>query len=112
MRYISAVLYTALALGANAAHADVSSAEAAREGTMKKLIFSEATSVSGETFTDPSGATYTLDDFRDTAQAIFDGRLGALDWVETRPLSDGQAAFEDILAGQAAAPKIILKPEA
>lgn len=56
--------------------------------------------------------TYTPEDFRDTAQAIFDGRLGALDWVETRPLSDGQAAFEDILAGQAAAPKIILKPEA
>ena len=64
MRYISAVLYTALALGANAAHADVSAAEAAREGTMKKLIFSEATSVSDETFTDPSGATYTLDDFQ------------------------------------------------
>ena len=64
MRYISAVLYTALALGANAAHADVSAAEAAREGTMKKLIFSEATSVSGEAFTDPSGATYTLADFQ------------------------------------------------
>lgn len=64
MRYISAVLYTALALGANAAHADVSAAEAAREGTMKKLIFSEATGVSDETFTDPSGATYTLADFQ------------------------------------------------
>ena len=55
--------------------------------------------------------TYTPADFRDTAQAIFDGRLGALDWVDTRPLRDGQAAFEDILAGRAAAPKIVLKPE-
>ena len=56
--------------------------------------------------------TYTPVDFRDTAQAIFDGRLGDLDWVETRPLSDGQGAFEDILAGRAEAPKIILKPDA
>jgi L-gulonate 5-dehydrogenase len=55
--------------------------------------------------------TYTPADFRDTAQAIFDGRLGALDWIETRPLSDGQSAFEDLLAGRAEAPKIILKPD-
>ncbi|MEM9105364.1 MAG: alcohol dehydrogenase catalytic domain-containing protein [Pseudomonadota bacterium] len=55
--------------------------------------------------------TYTPDDFRETAQAIFDGRLGALDWIETRPLSEGQSAFEDILAGRAEAPKIVLKPE-
>ena len=64
MRYIFAVLYTALALGANAANADIAAAEAAREGTMKKLIFSEAKSVSGETFTDPSGSTYALADFQ------------------------------------------------
>ncbi|MCP4315470.1 MAG: galactitol-1-phosphate 5-dehydrogenase, partial [Hyphomicrobiales bacterium] len=54
--------------------------------------------------------TYTADDFRATAQAIFDGRLGALDWIESRPLSQGQSAFEDILAGRVEAPKIILKP--
>ena len=54
--------------------------------------------------------TYTQDDFRQTAQAIFDGRLGALDWVDVRPLKDGARAFEEISAGQAAAPKIILKP--
>lgn len=53
---------------------------------------------------------YTPEDFRATADAIFDGRLGALDWVETRPLSEGQRAFEDILGGRAAAPKIILRP--
>lgn len=55
--------------------------------------------------------TYTSQDFRDTAQAMFDGRLGPLDWVETRPLSDGAAAFADIRAGRVAAPKIILKPD-
>lgn len=54
--------------------------------------------------------TYTQQDFRDTAQAIFDGQLGALDWPEIRSLSDGAAAFQDIKAGAAAAPKIILKP--
>ncbi|MDA7429392.1 alcohol dehydrogenase catalytic domain-containing protein [Primorskyibacter aestuariivivens] len=54
--------------------------------------------------------TYTAQDFRDTAQAMFDGRLGALDWIEQRSLSDGAAAFEDIRAGRVAAPKIVLKP--
>lgn len=56
--------------------------------------------------------TYTAQDFRDTAQAICDGRLGPLDWVEARSLSDGAAAFADIRAGRVAAPKIILKPDA
>lgn len=56
--------------------------------------------------------TYTAQDFRDTAEAMFDGRLGALNWTEARPLSDGAAAFEDIRAGRVAAPKIILKPDA
>lgn len=54
--------------------------------------------------------TYTAQDFRDTAAAIFDGRLGALDWTEQRPLIDGQQAFSDIRAGNVAAPKIILEP--
>ena len=49
-------------------------------------------------------------DFNDTAQAVFDGRLGALDWADIRPLCDGARAFADIKAGCAAAPKIILKP--
>ena len=54
--------------------------------------------------------TYTAQDFRDTAQAMFDGRLGPLDWIEERPLSDGASAFADIRAGRVAAPKIVLKP--
>ena len=54
--------------------------------------------------------TYTYQDFRDTAAAIFDGRLGPLDWTEERPLSEGPRAFEDIRAGKVAAPKIVLVP--
>ncbi len=54
--------------------------------------------------------TYTMADFRETAAAIFDGRLGALDWVEVRPLSEGARAFEDIAAGRVAAPELVLEP--
>ncbi len=55
--------------------------------------------------------TYTAQDFRDTADAMFAGRLGALDWIETRPLADGANAFDDIRSGRLATPKIILKPD-
>lgn len=54
--------------------------------------------------------TYTAQDFRDTAAALFDGRLGALDWTEARPLAEGARAFDDIRAGRVAAPKIVLHP--
>ncbi len=54
--------------------------------------------------------TYTEQDFIDTANAIFDGRFGSLDWMENRPLNKGGQAFKDILAGKVAAPKIILNP--
>ena len=55
--------------------------------------------------------TYTMADFRDTAQAIFDGAFGSLDWVQTRPLDAGAKAFSDLRAGKVAAPKIILIPD-
>lgn len=55
--------------------------------------------------------TYTAQDFRDTAAAMFDGRLGGLDWIEERPLSAGAQAFIDIRAGHVAAPKIVLLPQ-
>jgi len=54
--------------------------------------------------------TYSAADFRDTAEALFAGRLGTLDWAEIRPLSEGARAFADIRAGRAAAPKIVLAP--
>ena len=55
--------------------------------------------------------TYSRQDFEDTAQAMFEGRLGTLDWAETRALNDGVSAFHDLRNGRVAAPKIILKPE-
>ena len=54
--------------------------------------------------------TYTMQDFRDTAAALFAGKLGPLNWTETRPLSEGWQAFQDIRAGRVPAPKIILHP--
>lgn len=54
--------------------------------------------------------TYTMQDFLDTAAAMFDGRLGALDWPEIRPLSEGARAFAELQAGNVAAPKIMLAP--
>lgn len=54
--------------------------------------------------------TYTAQDFRDTAQGIYDGIFGALDWAEHRALKDGAAAFAEILDGKVAAPKVILHP--
>lgn len=53
---------------------------------------------------------YTPLDFRETVAAIADGRLGALSWLEERPLSEGPAAFHDIDAGKTAAAKIVLRP--
>ena len=55
--------------------------------------------------------TYTPEDFRATARAIFDGSLGGLGWTEERPLADGAAAFADIRSGRAAAPKTLLVPD-
>ncbi len=54
--------------------------------------------------------TFTRADFVATLNAIAAGRFGPLDWVEERPLSAGAAAFSDILAGNAAHPKIMLRP--
>ncbi len=54
--------------------------------------------------------TYTMAEFRDTARAIFAGRLGDFGWLEERPLAEGAAAFADLLAGRVAAAKIVLRP--
>jgi threonine dehydrogenase-like Zn-dependent dehydrogenase len=54
--------------------------------------------------------TYSSIDLRAAIQALHSGALGALDWVETRLLSDGAAAFREIHEGNAAAPKIVLRP--
>jgi L-gulonate 5-dehydrogenase len=53
---------------------------------------------------------YTMAEFADTFAAMIAGRLGPLDWFETRPLADGVQAFADIRAGRNAVPKIVLRP--
>ncbi len=61
----SAVLYTALILGANSAFAGIAELEALREGTLKKLVFaSEPKDVSQVVFTDPDGGEYQLSDWQ------------------------------------------------
>lgn len=54
--------------------------------------------------------TYTALDFEETVAALVAGRMGALDWVETRPLGFGPKAFADLVAGRVASPKVILQP--
>ncbi|MDU9005979.1 zinc-dependent alcohol dehydrogenase [Sedimentitalea todarodis] len=54
--------------------------------------------------------TYTSDDFRQTAEAMYRGELGALDWFQPRALQDGADAFADLRNGTVSAPKIVLDP--
>ena len=54
--------------------------------------------------------TYTREDFRATVGALADGMFGELDWVETRPLSDGPQAFADLDKGIISAAKLVLVP--
>jgi L-gulonate 5-dehydrogenase len=54
--------------------------------------------------------TYTMADFRETAQAIFTGQLGDFNWIEQRSLDDGAQAFADLMTGQVTASKIVLQP--
>ncbi|RVT87237.1 TlpA family protein disulfide reductase [Rhodobacteraceae bacterium CCMM004] len=62
MKRVAAVLYLALAMGANAAPADLA---ALREGDMKKLMFHAAPeAVSDVVFTDAAGAEHRLSDWR------------------------------------------------
>jgi L-iditol 2-dehydrogenase len=53
---------------------------------------------------------YTPAEFRTVVGLLVAGRLGALDWLEARPLAEGARAVADIDAGTVAAAKIILFP--
>ncbi len=53
---------------------------------------------------------YTPREFRAVVGLLRDGRLGALDWLEERPLREGARAVADIDAGAVAAAKIVLIP--
>jgi len=54
--------------------------------------------------------TYSPTDLKAALNLIDSGALGSLDWVESRPLNEGAAAFNAIHAGAAASPKIVLHP--
>ena len=55
--------------------------------------------------------TYTHDDFINTTNAMFSGKLGRLDWIETHALSSGANAFRQLNEGKVATPKVILIPD-
>jgi len=54
--------------------------------------------------------TYTMTDFQAAVVAMASGALGKLDWFEERSLSEGPAAFEDLINGRTKAAKIMLRP--
>lgn len=54
--------------------------------------------------------TYTVPDLVASVNAIYTGKLGKLEWLEKRPLSDGASAFADVHNGASASPKIVLIP--
>jgi L-iditol 2-dehydrogenase len=53
---------------------------------------------------------YTPEEFRTVVGLLAAGRLGALDWLEARPLAEGARAVADIDAGAVAAAKLVLIP--
>jgi hypothetical protein len=57
-----------------------------------------------------SNYTNSAVDLRAAIQTLYSDALGPIDWVDTRLLSDGAAAFREIHEGKAAAPKIVLQP--
>lgn len=54
---------------------------------------------------------YTHADMTASIEMLYQQRLGNLDWVEVRPLSDGSRAFSDLHNGLVAAGKIVLLPD-
>lgn len=55
--------------------------------------------------------TYNLSDLQASLNLLADQSIGDLSWVETRPLSEGAEAFEDIHHARTAASKIVLLPK-
>ena len=54
--------------------------------------------------------TYTALDFRVATRKIQNREIGPLDWVDERPLAEGSQAFRELIQGQVASPKVILRP--
>lgn len=54
--------------------------------------------------------TYSQSDLRAAADALYQGALGDLSWVEKRPLGEGASAFSELHEGISPAAKIVLLP--
>ncbi|MFN0185906.1 MAG: galactitol-1-phosphate 5-dehydrogenase [Aquabacterium sp.] len=74
----------------------------ASEIDMRKLTLAEITLL--------GTYTYSQMDLRATVDALSRGVFGDLSWVETRPLDEGGAAFDDLHHGRSASAKIVLLP--
>jgi 2-desacetyl-2-hydroxyethyl bacteriochlorophyllide A dehydrogenase len=72
------------------------------EMDVRKLTLSEVTFI--------GTYTYTYNDLVAAMQALYEGALGDLSWVEQRSLAEGAAAFAALDAGHTAAAKVILNP--
>ncbi len=53
---------------------------------------------------------YTRQDFQDALDLLSAGKVSEAGWTEIRPLSEGPRSFHELVNGQVAAGKIILKP--
>ena len=69
----------------------------ARAATLREIAFQGA-------------YTYTADEFRETAGALFAGQLGPIDWAEQRALKDGPSTLEEAANGTLHAPKVVFVP--
>lgn len=76
----------------------------ASEIDMRKLTLAEITLL--------GTYTYTTADMRATVRALYRGAFGGLEWVETRPMSEGAQAFNDLDLGRTASAKVVLMPGA
>jgi 2-desacetyl-2-hydroxyethyl bacteriochlorophyllide A dehydrogenase len=75
----------------------------ASEIDMRKLTLAEITLI--------GTYTYATADLRATVAALHAGVFGDLSWVETRALSEGARAFDDLHHGRSASAKIVLRPQ-
>jgi 2-desacetyl-2-hydroxyethyl bacteriochlorophyllide A dehydrogenase len=74
----------------------------ASEIDMRKLTLAEITLL--------GTYTYTTADIQATVKALYRGAFGALEWVETRPMSQGAQAFSDLDAARTSSAKVVMVP--
>ncbi|WP_127587335.1 zinc-dependent alcohol dehydrogenase [Paenibacillus koleovorans] len=58
-----------------------------------------------------SSFCYTQQDFKDAVDLLISGKVTEQGWTEVRPLSEGAAAFADLVAGRVTNGKIFLDPQ-